>query len=152
MKFCFENIKKIFTLKEAIRAGLVKWSAENDAPYYGPIPGYVMAFNYEWKNDNGEITYSSAEFGHSLDVLMMNPHNYSKETYEDLGYSFTGNIIFRGYYSEEYIPEERDFGYVNASNEVVRLMNQRMKRKSEEEEKDFAFTIGSLVNFEALKQ
>jgi hypothetical protein len=106
------------------------WSHNNDCEFHGVIPGYVCGWNVEATKD-GKIDAASTVFTNDYEEIR-NP--WSEEHWNDLGISedllncngweATGNIVFRGYYSEHYDFEEREEYYKDASKEVEEIWDR----------------------------
>lgn len=116
--------------------GFYKWfGAENDCQYYGEIPGYVRAFCVEVRKDNA-LGYSSVVFVPACEGtemrFPMNGRDYTElglvaEMCVDRGYTPTGRIVFRGYYTAEWDADEYEEYFVPASDEVVSMWNKWVK-------------------------
>lgn len=116
--------------------GFYKWyGAENDCQYYGEIPGYVRAFCVEARKDN-ELGYSSVVFVPACEGteirFPMNGRDYTElglvaEMCADRGYTPTGRIVFRGYYTAEWDADEYEEYFVPASDEVVSMWKKWVK-------------------------
>lgn len=117
--------------------GFYKWfGAENDCQYQGEIPGYVRAFCVEVRKGN-TLDYSSVVFvpaceGTEMRLPMNNGRDYTElglmaEMCADRGYTPTGRLVFRGYYTEEWDASEYEEYYVPASAEVLSLWKRWVK-------------------------
>ena len=122
----------VITVDEAIKNGTYKWNKhKNDIDFLGIIPGYVCGWCVEVKKQNGEIGYCSCTFTNDYEEIR-DPNYYSD--WNSLGISAelasyngaepTGNIVFRGYHSEEYDWKEREEYYLDKSEEVLNLWNK----------------------------
>lgn len=102
------------------------WKEENDMKDLGVIQGYLRGYNIEIEKD-GELDYVSCLYVHGEleDYLQSELDAYgviiATDYAESKGWKITGRAIFRGYYTEEYDPEEREWFVYNASNEVKKL-------------------------------
>lgn len=122
----------IITLNEAIRRGNLDWGCDNDCEFHGIIPGYLCGFNLEIIKD-GKINYGSCVFTNDFDEIR-NPNE--KRNWNDLGISedlcnsngwqATGNIVFRGYFKQQYDYKEREAFVYDASEEVEALLHKYM--------------------------
>ena len=119
----------IITLDEAIIRGELDWSKDNDCEFHGIIPGYVCGFNLEVEKD-GKIGYGSTCFTNDFEEIRnpwTNDHWNDLGISEDLcncnGWKSTGNIVFRGYYTEHYDFDDRETHMENASEEVKNIWN-----------------------------
>lgn len=117
--------------------GFYKWfGAENDCQYQGEILGYVRAFCVEVRKGN-TLDYSSVVFvpaceGTEMRLPMNNGRDYTElglmaEMCADRGYTPTGRLVFRGYYTEEWDASEYQEYYVPASAEVLSLWKRWVK-------------------------
>lgn len=124
-------IPTIISVEEAINNGY-KWSkTNNDCEFKGYIPGYLCGFCIEVEKD-GKIDYCSMVATDDFDEILI--PDYFDSTWNDLGISAdlaitngwtpTGNIVFRGYYTSYYDWEEREDFIKDASEEVINLFNK----------------------------
>lgn len=117
----------VITLDEANARGKMNWSKENDCEFHGIIPGYVCGFNLEVTKD-GKFKYASCVFTNDFEEIL-NPEDneywndlgISENMYASNGWKSTGNIVFRGYYTEHYDYDEREEYFMDASKEVEDL-------------------------------
>lgn len=122
----------IITVDEAIKKG-ANWTdeaKENACDFHGYMPGYVMGFNLEVIRD-GKYGYGSCVYTNDYQEIL-NP-DYC-ENWNELGlsesccalndYRATGNIVFRGYFTEHYDPVEREEYVKKASEEVEALWHK----------------------------
>ena len=108
---------EIISVDEAIERGYYKWDkTDNDIPYYGHINGYVEGFCVEVKKQDGTIGYMS---------MNAMPGDIESEWYEEyminMGLEPTGIAVFRGYYIEDYDPEERET-YIRDANQHIQML------------------------------
>jgi len=121
----------VITVDEAIKNGSYKWDKrENDCDFYGIVPGYICGWSVECEN-NGEIHYCPMTCTNNYDEILLPEEDYdwnelgiSVQSFVWYGWEPTGNIVFRGYFVEKYIPEEREEYIVDASKEVVELFKK----------------------------
>ena len=120
----------IITIDEFNAHSGKNFSHSNDCEFKGIISGYICGFNVECEKD-GIIDCGSTCFTNDYEEIL-NPNENS--VWNDLGISedllnlngwkTTGNIVFRGYYIEDYDFEERDWYYTDASDEVMNIWNK----------------------------
>lgn len=106
------------------------WSTENDCEFHGVIPGFVCGWNVECEKD-GKIDYCSMVCTNDYEKMIV--PSYDDCDYNDLGISAdlagqngwkpTGNIAFRGYFTEYYDYEYRDTFVKFGSEEAMKLFN-----------------------------
>ena len=119
----------VITVQEFNARSGKDWTLENDCEFHGIIPGYICGFCVE-ATKNGKIDAASCCFTNDYEEIR-NP-NYNRDwndlgISEDLlsmnGWEATGNIVFRGYFTEHYDFDERDNYYMDASEEVKNLLS-----------------------------
>lgn len=123
----------IITIDEFNKRSGKDWKLDNDCEFLGIIPGYICGFCVEAEKD-GKISAGSCCFTNDYEEIL-NP-NYSR-VWNDLGISedllnvngwvATGNIIFRGYFTEHYDYEREEY-YIDASKEVIDTWNKYVIR------------------------
>lgn len=120
----------VITLAMANKKGCT-WEDENACEFHGVIPGYVCGFCVEITNGN-EIHYTDCTFTNDYEEIR-NPWFHKDWNYLGLAvdgcsadWKPTGNIMFRGYFREDYDWEERDFCYTDASFEALDLLSKYM--------------------------
>lgn len=120
----------VITLAEAVNKGFCDWEDENACEFHGVVPGYVCGFCVEVTNGD-KIHYTDCTFTNDYEEIR-NP--YKVKDYNLLGLATdcaigwepTGNIMFRGYFREDYDWEERDYCYEDASSEALDLLSRYM--------------------------
>ena len=115
----------IITMKEFLKRSGKTWKITNDCEFRGVIPGYVCGWNLEVEKD-GKIDCGSCVFDNDYEVIRNSIDDYndlgiSEELCSYNGWKATGNIVFRGYFTEHYDFEEREEYYTDASEEVENL-------------------------------
>ena len=120
----------IITIDEFNARSGKNWKTDNDCEFHGILPGYICGFNVEAKKD-GKIDAGSTCFTNDFEEIR-NP--WTCDNWNDLGISedllncngwtATGNIVFRGYFTSEYDWEEREEYYLDASKEVEEIWNK----------------------------
>ena len=121
----------VITLEDAVNKGLCTWEDENACEFHGVIPGYVCGFCVEMQNGDGKIQYTSCTFTNDYEEIR-NPYKVKDYNYLGLatdcaiGWEPTGNIMFRGYFREDYDLEEREYCYEDASSEALDLLSKYM--------------------------
>lgn len=118
----------VITMKEYLKRSGETWDISNDCEFLGVIPGYVCGFNLEVEKD-GKIGCASCVFDNDYEEIRNTMSDYndlgiSEELCSYNGWKPTGNIVFRGYFTEHWDFEERDNYYVDASEEVKNLWNK----------------------------
>lgn len=118
----------VITMKEYLKRSGETWNISNDCEFLGVISGYVCGFNLEVEKD-GKIGCGSCVFDNDYEEIRntMNDYNdlgISEELCSYNGWKPTGNIVFRGYFTEHWDFEERDNYYTDASEEVKNLWNK----------------------------
>ena len=79
-----------------------------DKEYKGQVDGLVHGWSFEFVNDKGEISYNSVYYSHGTPERNAE-ERYNFETERMNGWEPTGRVVFRGYATEHYDPEERDY-------------------------------------------
>lgn len=120
----------IITIDEFLKKSGKTWSRDNDCEFKGIIPGYVCGWNVEAKRD-GIIDAGSTCFTNDYEeILNPNESSYwndlgiSEDLLNHNGWRATGNIVFRGYYIEDYDFEEREWYFTDASDEIINLWDK----------------------------
>lgn len=119
----------VITVDEAIKNGNWKWNKrENDCDFYGIVSGYICGWCLEYQK-NGEIGYGSMTCTNDYEEIINSEYDWnslgiSAECASHNGWEPTGNIVFRGYYTEDYDYDEREEYVVDASKEVVELFKK----------------------------
>lgn len=118
----------VITMKEYLKRSGETWNISNDCEFLGVIPGYVCGFNLEVEKD-GKISCGSCVFDNDYEEIRNTISEYndlgiSEELCSYNGWKPTGNIVFRGYFTEHWDFEERDNYYTDASEEVKNLWNK----------------------------
>lgn len=121
----------IITIDEFLERSGKTWSKENDCEFFGIIPGYVCGWNVEAERD-GKIDCASTTFTNDYEEIRngydsWNNFGIEQEIISRNGWTVTGNIVFRGYFREDYDFEERDYFYTDASDEVIALMEEEQR-------------------------
>ena len=101
----------VITVDEAIKNGSWEWDKrENDCDFYGIVPGYICGWSVECEK-NGEFRYCSMTCTNDYEEIILPEHNsdwnelgISAQCASYNGWEPTGNIVFRGYFVEKYIP------------------------------------------------
>ena len=115
----------VITIEEFNNRSGKNWTTDNDCEFYGVIPGYICGFCVEAEKD-GKISAASRCYTNDWEEIR-NP-NYDRDwnslgISEDLlnlnGWTATGNIVFRGYFTEHYDFSEREEYYVDASKKAL---------------------------------
>ena len=77
--------------------------------YIGEIPGQLMGLNKEVITKDGKIDAVSCDWYYCLDELD-SPYENEKQGWDSdmFGLTYTGNVVFRGYYESHWDWEERD--------------------------------------------
>lgn len=127
----------IISVTKAIADGHYQWNKQdNDIEYLGFIPGYSLGFCLEIKRPDDTIRYASCVFiDREEDYLEIPDFPEVYDSPQALAVSAslcsyasnsvpTGRIVFRGYFDEEWIPEEHEYGYREASHEVLNLLKR----------------------------
>ena len=96
-----------FKISEFVPASSI-WPTAKSYKDKGNIPGYVRGYNIEVTNSKGITDWMSAHFFEG------DPEEYFNEDFEvwhrqEWGLVPTGRITFRGYYTEYWYAEERDW-------------------------------------------
>lgn len=78
--------------------------------FHGIIPGYACGYNFEVVTRDGRVDFMSCVFEHGTPSEVANGE-FEQWYMEDLGFTYTGRVVFRGYYEEHYDFEERDYYY-----------------------------------------
>lgn len=127
----------VISVETAIANGFYTWGkSENDCDFYGIIPGFVCGFCLEATNGI-KTDYSSCIFTNDFDAIKIpnidenwNELGIMAELVECNGYKPTGNLVFRGYFGEQYDYDYLEVYYTDASDIVLRgLQNMsRLKR------------------------
>lgn len=120
----------VISFDEAVVRGNLNWHKRNICDFHGVIPGYVCGFNLEVMKD-GKIGYGSTCFTNDYEEIL-NP--WENDVWNDLGISedlcncngwkATGNIVFRGYYTEHWDSCEREEYFTESSDEVENLWDK----------------------------
>lgn len=120
----------IITVKEFNARSGKNWKDENTCDFHGIIPGYICGFCVEAEKD-GKVNAGSCCFTNDYEEIINPEYN---RNWNDLGISenllnmngwkATGNIVFRGYYTEHWDYEEREEYYLDASDEVKKLWEE----------------------------
>lgn len=85
------------------------WDIE-DKVYEGPHDYMVSGFNFEIKGPKGNLEYMSAIYIHCTPDKYINDLGYDYfDTVRYKGYEPTGRVIFKGYATEYYDPESKDW-------------------------------------------
>ena len=118
----------VITMKEFLKRSGKNWEITNDCEFHGVIPGYVCGFNLEVEKD-GKIDCGSCVFDNDYEEIRNTLSDYndlgiSEELCSYNGWKPTGNIVFRGYFTEHWDFEEREFYYMDASEEVENLWKE----------------------------
>jgi len=118
-----------FSFITAKEAGL-DWDVSNATTDYGYVPGFLRGYNFEFRHkETGKLDYSSCRFFYESVIRELENSDMAKFEgtpfyLESLnGYEPTGRAIFRGYYTEYWYEEERDWCVEEASDEVEALIN-----------------------------
>lgn len=82
--------------------------------YHGVIPGYSCGYNFEVKTRDGRIDFMSCTFD-SREPEECAEDECQKDHMAFLGLTYTGRVIFRGYYEEHYDYEERESYYTKVA-------------------------------------
>ena len=86
-----------------------------DKEYIGDIPGVCNGWMFEYRNKDGEYNYSSVSYVHgSADDYANLYHTddgleWIHDTARYGGWEPTGRVVFRGYATEYYDPDEREW-------------------------------------------
>lgn len=121
----------IISVDQAIADGKYPWNkTENDVEYKGWVPGYSVGVCLEIKHAGNIIGYSDVTFInieedleeiHPEDPLAVDPLSIKSQ---DIPRGEpTGRLVFRGYFEEEWDPEEHDYGYYYRSKEVLETLS-----------------------------
>ena len=121
----------IITVDEALANGTWKWNkCENDCEFKGYVPGYVCGWCVECEKD-GKVDYCSTTFTNDFDEIRdpnfcrdWNDLGISADLASMNGWTVTGNIVFRGYFTTGWDWEEREEYFVDASKEVIGLFDK----------------------------
>lgn len=123
------KVNNIITIEEANHRSSKNWTLNNDCDFHGIVDGYVCGFCVEAIKD-GKIGYGSCCFTNDIEEILDPEYNnywndlgISANLLELNGWTITGDIAFRGYYTEEYDFNEREEYYLDASKEVEELFN-----------------------------
>ena len=120
---------------DQVRANGYNWRDDNDCEFKGIVPGYICGWNVEVQK-GGKIDYCSCTFTNDYEQMFIpgywdgewhcdyNELGISADLASTNGWEVTGNIAFRGYFTEHYDWEEREEYYTDASKEVVALFNK----------------------------
>lgn len=77
--------------------------------YIGEIPGYHIGLNKEVITKDGKIDAVSCDWPVYLDELDNDYEDWKQEwDYDMFGLTYTGNVVFRGYWESHWDWEERD--------------------------------------------
>ena len=96
-----------FKISEVVPASSI-WPTAKSYIDKGNIAGYLRGYNIEVTNSKGEVAWLSCEYipGEPEDALNDEYHLWYRS---DWGWVPTGRITFRGYYTEYWYAEERDW-------------------------------------------
>lgn len=93
-------------IKEFVPASQI-WPTAEDHVDFGEKRGLLRGYNIEVTTRKGVTDWMSADFIYGEPETVLN-EDWRLEYRKDWGFKPTGRICFRGYYTEEYDPEERD--------------------------------------------
>jgi len=120
----------IITIDEFNKRSGKNWKTDNDCEFHGVIPGYICGFCVEATKD-GKISAGTCCFTNDFEeIINPNDNAYWNDLgiSEDLlninGWKATGNIVFRGYFTEHWDWDEREEYYTDASKEVIETWNK----------------------------
>ena len=84
------------------------WSVREE--FHGIIPGYHCGYNFEVKGRDGRVGFMSCQFetGTPEEVA---EDEFQKWFMDNHGFTYTGRVVFQGYFEEHYDFEERDNYY-----------------------------------------
>lgn len=96
----------MFYLTEVVPANSI-WPTAQNCIDKGIVPGFLRGYNIEVTNRNGKTYWMDCQY------IDCEPEDYfncewQQEHRSDWGLTPTGRITFRGYYHEEYDPDERE--------------------------------------------
>lgn len=99
----------MFTFKavEFVPASSI-WPTAKSYKDKGIIPGYVRGYNIEITSPKGQTDWLSCNFIYGEPEVDLNDE-YNLWRRSDWGWVPTGRITFRGYYTEYWYAEERDW-------------------------------------------
>ena len=105
-----------FEMKDVHVISVAEFNARSgknwDAPmseYIGEIPGYHIGLNKEVITKDGKIDAISCDWPVYLDELDSDYEDEKQAWDHDMfGLTYTGNVVFRGYYESFWWDEERD--------------------------------------------
>lgn len=100
----------MFYLTEVVPASSI-WPTANKCVDKGIIPGLLRGYNIEVRKRDGKTYWQDCQY------ISGEPEEYFNSEFQQehrswYGVKPTGRITFRGYYDEEYDPDERDY-FVN---------------------------------------
>lgn len=88
------------------------WESDMNQEYKGVVPGYACGYNFE-VTKNGKTDFASCTFEYDTpDGLMSGDSSYNNFLF-DMGCNTTGRVIFRGYFREEYDPDEHENYFIS---------------------------------------
>ena len=98
-----------------------------DMPFYGQLVGLVMGFQFEARNvcdkrfPVGKLLYFSVHYSDSMPEAESEFMNFYAH---DLGWELTGRVVFRGYATQHWCTEERDWYVIDATAEEIQMARE----------------------------
>ena len=104
----------------------------SDEEYYGKLEGLVMGIQFEARNVRdrrfpvGKLLYFDVSY---IDGVPEDEADFMNSYAEDLGWELTGRVVFRGYGTQHWWAEERDWYILDATPEQIAESRQYMAER-----------------------
>lgn len=126
----------MFKITEYVNASSI-WPTAKDYEDMGERAGLCRGYNVEVTNGTKTDWLSCSWFEGDHETYFND--DFHTLQCEEMGWSYTGRICFRGYGIEMYDPEERDYYIVMADSEEGQKLLERRASFEEEEDSEEEF-------------